>query len=225
TPLNAIIGFTEILQNQYFGDLNERQVEYVDGILGATNHLMTLINDILDLATIEAGYLELELAPVDISDALANLLNAFRNRASDSKLGLEFDCPDGIGTIIADEKRLRQAIYNLITNAVQYTPEGGTITVSARRNDDYLAIAVADTGAGIPEEEVGRIFNKFERGDQSSRESGAGLGLALVKSLIELHGGEIHVESQVDKGATIECRLPFSAKQPANNGMLERGTA
>ena len=225
TPLNAIIGFTEILQNQYFGDLNERQVEYVDGILGATNHLMTLINDILDLATIEAGYLELELAPVDISDALANLLNAFRNRASDSKLGLEFDCPDGIGTIIADEKRLRQAIYNLITNAVQYTPEGGTITVSARRNDDYLAIVVADTGAGIPEEEVGRIFNKFERSDQSSRESGAGLGLALVKSLIELHGGELHVESQVDKGATIECRLPFSAKQPANNDMLEWGTA
>ena len=223
TPLNAIIGYTEILQNQYFGDLNERQVEYVDGILDAMNHLKTLINDILDLATIEAGYLE--LAPVDISDALANLLNAFQNRASDSKLGLEFDCPDGIGPIIADEKRLGQAIYNLITNAVQYTPEGGTITVSARRNDDYLAIAVTDTGACIPEEELGRIFNKFERGDQSSRVSGGGLGLALVKSLIELHGGETHVESQVDKGATIECRLPFSAKQPANIGMLERGTA
>ena len=152
-------------------------------------------------------------------------MNEFRNHASDSKLGLEFDCPDGIGTIIADEKRLRQAIYNLITNAVQYTPEGGTITVSTRRNDDYLAIAVADTGAGITEEEVGRIFNKFERGDLSSRESGTGLGLALVKSLIEQHGGEIHVERQVDKGATIECRLPFSAKQPANNGMLEWGTA
>ena len=225
TLLNAIIGFTEILQNQYFGDLNARQIEYIDGILRATNHLMTLINDILDLATIEAGYLELELAPVDISDALANLLNAFRNRASDSKLGLEFDCPDDIGTIVADEKRLRQAVHNLITNAVQYTPEGGSITVSARREDHHLAVAVADTGAGIPDEEVDRIFNKFERGDQSSCESGAGLGLALVKSLIELHGGAIHVESQVDEGATIECRLPFTATPPNRGGVMVQHSA
>ncbi|MDD9903584.1 MAG: ATP-binding protein, partial [Rhodospirillaceae bacterium] len=99
------------------------------------------------------------------------------------------------------------------------------ITLSLLRIVFFLPIAVAESFWGIPFEDVGRIFNKFERGDQSSRESGAGLGLALVKSLIELHGGEIHVESQVDKGATIECRLPFSAKQPANNGMLERGTA
>lgn len=219
TPLNAIIGFTEILQNQYFGDLNTRQVEYVEGILGATNHLMTLINDILDLATIEAGYLELELAPLDIRDALSNLFNAFRNRASDSKLSLDFDCPSDIGSIIADEKRLRQAIYNLITNAVQYTPEGGTITLSARREADYLAIFVADTGSGIPAEDVDRLFNKFERGDQSSRESGAGLGLALVKSLIELHGGAIHVHSKVGEGATIECRLPFTATLSGGDGV------
>lgn len=225
TPLNAIIGFTEILENQYFGDLNERQSGYVEGILRATNHLMALINDILDLATIEAGYMELELAPLDVSEALANLLNAFRNRASDSKLSLEFDCPDDIGAIVADEKRLRQAIYNLVTNAVQFTPEGGTITLSARRETDYLSIAVADTGVGFPESEVERLFSKFERGDQGARESGAGLGLALVKSLIELHGGGIHVESEVGKGTRIECRLPFAAQTPLQHDYPEQNRA
>lgn len=225
TPLNAIIGFTEILENRYFGDLNERQIEYVAGILQASNHLMALINDILDLATIEAGYLELELAPLDIHDALANLLNVFRNRAADSKLTLEFDCPDDIGTIVADEKRLRQAIYNLVTNAVQYTPEGGTITLSAYRESEYLGIAVADTGVGISEDDVERLFNKFERGDPTSREAGAGLGLALVKSLIELHGGTIHVQSAPGEGARIECRLPLSATPTERDDALEKRIA
>ncbi len=217
TPLNAIIGFTEILDKQYFGELNERQDQYVGGVLQASNHLMTLINDILDLATIEAGYLELDLAPLNVHEALANLLNAFRNRAADSKLTLNFDCPPEIGTIVADEKRLRQAVYNLVTNAVQHTPEGGTITLSAHRDSEYLKIIVADTGVGIPEDDVERLFNKFERGDQSARESGAGLGLALVKSLIELHGGEIFVHNDTDIGARIECRLPLTAR-PTNPG-------
>jgi signal transduction histidine kinase len=186
---------------------------------------MTLINDILDLATIEAGYLELELAPINVHDALDNLLNAFRNRAADSKLTLNFDCPDDIGSIVADEKRLRQAIYNLVTNAVQYTPQGGTITVSARREDENLTIAVADTGAGIPEVDVERLFNKFERGDQNIRETGAGLGLALVKSLIELHGGEILVLSAEGEGATIECRLPLAARPTILGDVAEQRNA
>ncbi len=225
TPLNAIIGFTEILDKTYFGPLNERQIEYVNGILQASNHLMTLINDILDLATIEAGYLELELAPLDVHDALANLLNAFRNRAADLKLTLNFDCPDDIGSIIADEKRLRQAIYNLITNAVQYTPEGGAITLSARREAEHLTILVTDTGVGIPPEDVERLFNKFERGDQGARESGAGLGLALVKSLIELHGGEISVSGGDGEGAKIECRLPLAAQSPERGDVAEKRSA
>lgn len=214
TPLNAIIGFTEIPGNQYFGDLNDLQIEYVESILTATNHLMTLINDILDLAAIEAGYLELEFDPLDVQAALANLLNAFRNRTSNSKLSLKFDCPKDIGVVIADEKRVRQAIYNLVTNAVQYTPEGGTITLSARREFEHLSVDVADTGAGIPQDDVERLFNKFERGEQSARESGAGLCLALVKSHIELHSGTIHVHDETGIGATIECRLPFTAKPP-----------
>jgi nitrogen-specific signal transduction histidine kinase len=210
TPLNAIIGFTEILEKRYFGDLTPRQSEYVESVLQASNHLMTLINDIIDLATIEAGYLSLELGTVNVRDSLANLLAVFRKRAEDSGLELSFDCPDDIGTIIADERRLRQAIYNLVTNAVQYTPEGGSVVLSARREPEYLAIAVTDTGVGIPEEDTERMFEKFERGQHDSRESGAGLGLALVKNLIELHGGDIVVDGRPGLGTRIECRLPLN---------------
>jgi len=221
TPLNAIIGFTEILDQRYFGELNSRQGEYVEGVLQASNHLMTLINDILDLATIEAGHFVLETAAVDVRDALANLLNAFRNRATDSNLTLEFDCPDNIGTIVADEKRLRQAIYNLITNAVQNTPEGGTIILSARREDGFLSIVVTDTGTGIAPEDTDRLFQKFERGSRPAQGAGAGLGLPLVKNLIELHGGEIFVDGRPGKGTRIECRVPLDSAMP--EGETTRG--
>jgi signal transduction histidine kinase len=209
TPLNAIIGFTEILDRRYFGELNQRQKEYIEGTLQASNHLMVLINDIIDLATIEAGYFELEIGTLDVRNALSNLLNAFRNRAADSNLTLKFDCPKDIGTIVADEKRLRQAIYNLITNAVQNTPEGGTVTLSARREDDYLSIVVTDGGTGIAPEDADRLFEKFERGSRGQRASGAGLGLALVKNLIALHGGVILVDGGPGKGTRIECRVPL----------------
>jgi len=210
TPLNAIIGFTEILEKRYFGELTPRQSEYVESVLQASNHLMTLINDIIDLATIEAGYLSLELGTVNVHDSLANLLAVFRKRADDTGIELGFDCPDDIGTIVADERRLRQAIYNLITNAVQYTPEGGSVILSARREPDCLSIVVTDTGIGIPPEDTERMFEKFERGPGDSRESGAGLGLALVKNLIELHGGQILVDGRPGQGTRIECRLPLN---------------
>jgi signal transduction histidine kinase len=210
TPLNAIIGFTEILSQRYFGELNSRQEEYVDGVLQASKHLMTLINDILDLATIEAGYFVLDTAAMDVRHALANLFNAFQHRTADSNVTLKFDCPDDIGTIVADEKRLRQAIYNLITNAVQHTPEGGVVSLSARREDGYLSIVVTDTGAGFAPEDTQRLFEKFERGSRGSRESGAGLGLPLVKNLIELHGGAIIVDSRPGQGTRIECQVPLT---------------
>ncbi|MEX2616026.1 MAG: ATP-binding protein [Alphaproteobacteria bacterium] len=219
TPLNAIIGFTEILDNRYFGELTARQGEYVQSVLQASNHLMALINDIIDLATIEAGYLTLELGTVNVHDALVNLLPVFRKRAGDSGLELNFDCPADIGTIVADERRVRQAIYNLITNAVQFTPEGGTVTLSARREPDGMTIAVADTGIGIAPEDTDRMLEKFERGQGDSREYGAGLGLALVKNLIELHGGSITVQSELGKGTRIECRLPLNAM--AKNAVAE----
>jgi len=220
TPLNAIIGFTEILDRRFFGELNQRQEEYVDGTLQASNHLMVLIDDIIDLATIEAGYFELETATLDVRNALSNLLNAFRNRAAASDLTLNFDCPEDIGTIVADEKRLRQALYNLIANAVRNTPKGGTVSLSARREADCLSIVVTDTGPGMARDETDRLFEKFERGSRDPRDPGAGLGLALVKNLIELHGGAILVDGGPGKGMRIECRVPLEAVQSKEEASL-----
>ena len=160
---------------------------------------------------------------MNVHDALANLLAVFRKRAEDSGLQLEFDCPDDIGTIVADERRLRQAVYNLITNAVQYTPEGGSVILTARREPESLSIVVTDTGIGIAPEDTDRMFEKFERGSNNdTRDPGVGLGLALVKNLIQLHGGAITVNGGVGQGTRIECRLPLTATLPENDGRWEK---
>ena len=214
TPLNAIIGFAEILANQYFGPLSERQLEYSRGILDSSHRLMSLINDILDLATIEAGYMALETGPVDIRAMLQAVITLTRERARNRDLALTLRCPRDIGAIEADERRLKQALFNLISNAIKFTPAGGSIRLEARRNGDELILAVTDTGVGIPAADQERVFEKFERGDPQARESGAGLGLSLVKSLIELHGGTVSIESRPTTGTTILCHLP-SAHAPA----------
>ncbi|HEX6441518.1 MAG TPA: ATP-binding protein [Stellaceae bacterium] len=210
TPLNAIIGFAEILTNQYFGALTERQLEYSRGILDSSQLLLSLINDILDLATIEAGYMALETGRVEVREMLDSVITLTRERARNQSLALMLHCPGDIGSIDADERRLKQALFNLISNAIKFTPEGGTIRVDAERENGELAVAVADTGVGIPEADQERVFEKFERGNPQARESGAGLGLSLVKSLIELHGGSVTIESAPGSGTTVRCRLPVS---------------
>lgn len=207
TPLNAIIGFAEILTNQYFGELNPRQLDYSRGILDSSHRLLSLINDILDLATIEAGYMTLETEPVDIHTLLASVLALTRERARKQNLNLEFDCPPEIGSIIADERRLKQALFNLMSNAIKFTPSGGTIAIRARRLDGEVALSVTDTGIGIPREQQQRVFEKFERGNPQARQSGAGLGLSLVKSFIELHGGRVEMESTPGQGTRVTCYL------------------
>src|SRR6516165_10009647 len=207
TPLNAVIGFAEILNNQYFGDLNSRQLDYSFGILASSQQLLTMINDILDLATIEAGYMLLETARVDIREMLEAVLTLTRERARSRNLDLELHCPPDIGAIEADERRLKQAAFNLISNSIRFTPPGGTITLEAERRDGELLLTVADTGVGIPPSDRTRILEKFERG---TRQSGAGLGLALVKSLIELHGGTVVIEAASGQGTRITCRLPLA---------------
>lgn len=211
TPLNAIIGFTEILENRYFGDLAPRQAEYVDGILSASNQLLDLINDILDLATIEAGYMTLELESVDIHSLLMSVQKSFRQRAEDNQIKMGFECPMDLGKIVADGQRLSQAINNLVANAIQFTPPKGVVTVSAQRDKQEIVITVADTGTGIAPEDRERVFEKFERSDSGARDSGAGLGLALVKSLIELHGGTVSLSGGLDEGTVVECRIPVIA--------------
>jgi signal transduction histidine kinase len=210
TPLNGIIGFAEILANQYFGTLNQRQLDYSRGILDSSHRLLSLINDILDLATIEAGYLVLETGPVDIHEMLEAIMTLTRERARNQDLDLALACPAAIGTIEADERRLKQALFNLISNAIKFTPSGGSIKVEASRDGSDLVLAVSDTGVGIPSADQARIFDKFERGNAQLPQSGAGLGLSLVKSLIELHGGEVTIESSPGSGTTVSCRLPES---------------
>ncbi len=211
-PLTSIIGFGEILNNNYFGKLNEKQKEYTKGILDASQKLLTLINDILDLATIEAGYMTLQYSNFDVHPMLASVMNYVRDRAAAQGLTIDFECPIDVGQISADERRLRQVLFNLLTNAMNFTPSGGKIELKGERKGKEVWITVSDNGAGIPPEDQGRVFEKFERG--SAKKSGAGLGLSLVKSLVELHGGKVELQSAPNKGTTVICKLPV--KQPKN---------
>jgi signal transduction histidine kinase len=214
TPLNAIIGFAEILANKYFGELNERQVEYSRGILDSSQRLLSLINDILDLAQIEAGQLALERAPVDVHALLVNIMGLSRERARRLEITLNFECPTDIGMVLLDERRIRQAMFNLVSNAIKFTPAGGAITLGAKRVGHEIALIVADTGIGIAPEHQARVFEKFERGDSRSRQVGAGLGLSLVKSFIELHQGRIELESALAQGTRVTCWLPSEPPAP-----------
>ena len=225
TPLTTVIGFADMLGQEYFGKLNRRQAEYAKGILETTNGLMSVVGDILDLASIEAGRLQLDRDTLDVHELLVSALNLIRDRARKKDLKLEFDCPPDIGWIDADAKRLKQVIFNLLTNAATFTPERGTVRLEARREDDDLILTVADTGIGIPQADRERVFQPFEQGSNlhgstGADKSGAGLGLSLVRNFIALHGGDVDVKSPPGRGTTITCRLPTkrpdSDSEPGN---------
>lgn len=210
TPLTTLVGFADLLCEQYFGDLNKRQMEYAKGIHTSAELLSSLVSDILDLATIEAGQVVLELDTVDIQSMLVAVLGLVKESAKRRQLTIEFSCPQDIGWITADEKRLKQVMFNLLTNAIRYTPPGGSVILACEREDNQLSFIVADDGAGIPQADQDRIFGSFERGEaHGTGHGGAGLGLTLVKSFIELHGGNVTLASQANKGTTITCRLPL----------------
>ena len=221
TPLNAIMGFAEILDKEYFGELNGRQREYTGSIVEASRRLLSLINDILDIATIEAGYMELELDKVDVRRMIQSVHDLTREWAGNQSLQMLLDCPDEVGSIRADERRLKQALYNLVSNAVKFTPPSGQITLSARREGREVHLIVSDTGVGIPFQDQERVFGRFERGVSPTRRTGVGLGLALVKSFIELHGGRVALKSEPGVGTTVRCILPdhpIAALIPTTNG-------
>jgi signal transduction histidine kinase len=213
TPLNAIVGFAEILENKFFGELNERQLEYSRAIVESSQRLLALINDILDLATIEAGYLRLDVAPVDLNAVLDAIHTLGHERARSRGIELQLDCPKNVGRLMADERRLKQALYNLLSNSLKFTPEGGKVVIAVRRKGKEMLLSVTDTGIGIPPEQQAQVFDKFERGVGQGRQAGAGLGLSLVKSLIELHHGWVELESAPDSGTRVICHLPL--EQPA----------
>ncbi len=208
TPLNTIIGFAEILNNQYFGPLTERQLEYGRGILDSGNQLLHLINDILDLATIEAGYMILEPDDFDLYDSVESVVGMIAERARYNGLTIENRCPKSIGPVFADERRLKQVIFNLLSNAIKFTPANGAIVIDVARDEDGLEFRVTDTGVGIAMADQERVFGKFQKTPQASRHKGAGLGLSLVKSFIELHGGTVNLASAPGEGTEVTCRLP-----------------
>lgn len=211
TPLTAIIGFTEILEAEMFGTLLPRQHEYTTGILDSSNELLDTVNDILDLSTIEAGAMALDLADVSIPDLLGTAELFARQRIQNTNVQLEVECDPATGSFEADEKRIRQILINLISNAVAYTKAGDTITLGATRRGSELQLYVADTGEGIKPEHQATVFDRFEARGGADRRRGAGLGLSLVRSFVELHGGWVTLESAPDMGTRVTCHLPMSA--------------
>lgn len=208
TPLNAIVGFAEILENQFFGSLNDRQLEYSHAIVESSQRLMTLINDILDLASIEAGYLHLDRTEIEVRSLLETIETLGHERALNRNIRLKLDCPEDAGTAFVDERRLKQALFNLLSNAIKFTPQGGSVTLGAERDGNMVRLRVTDTGIGIPGEDQARVFGKFEVSGGQARQSGAGLGLSLVKSLVEMHGGWVELESTEGKGTSVTCHIP-----------------
>jgi signal transduction histidine kinase len=209
TPLNAIIGFSEILEQEYAGPMNDRQKEYARAILQSSNRLVRLVNDILDLASIEAGYLELERIEVDPLRLIEAVEGLGRERARARRIDFSVRIDGTVAPIMVDERRLTQALYNLVSNAFAFTPDGGRVLVTVEDDDDMVLFRVADTGVGIALEDQGRVFDRFER---AGRDAGAGLGLALVKSLVELHHGTVELLSEPGHGTEVICRIPRSGR-------------
>jgi signal transduction histidine kinase len=209
TPLTTLMGFAEILTEQYFGDLNRRQMEYGKGILDSSRNLMSVVNDILDLAGIEAGIMALELDTIDVHTLLAAVLKLVRERTRHKNLAIDFDCATDTGWIIADEKRLKQVIFNLMSNAIRFSPRNGKIGLSAVRGDGEIVITVSDSGPGMDPETIDRLIEPFRRGETAeSRSQGSGLGLSLVTRFVELHGGRVDIRTAPGRGTSVDCRLP-----------------
>jgi GAF domain-containing protein len=211
TPLNAVIGFSEVLLQRMFGELNEKQDEYLQDIYASGQHLLSLINDILDLSKIEAGRMELAPAPFHLPTTLENALILVRERATRHGIALHLDLDPRLGEVVGDERKVKQVLLNLLSNAVKFTPEGGRITLKASQRDGVVEISVTDTGIGIASEDQAAIFEEFRQvGSDEQRREGTGLGLTLAKKFVELHGGNIWVGSEVGRGSTFTFTLPLT---------------
>ncbi len=212
TPLNAIIGFSEVLNERMFGELNDKQAEYLKDIHASGQHLLSLINDILDLSKIEAGRMELELTHFGLPQAIDNALTLVRERAGRRGIGLHQAVDEGLGQVTGDERKVKQVLLNLLSNALKFTPEGGRIDVRGRMTDGMAEISVTDTGIGIAAEHHDAVFEEFRQvGEAEKKAEGTGLGLALCRKFVELHGGRIWVKSQIGLGSTFAFTLPLDS--------------
>jgi signal transduction histidine kinase/DNA-binding response OmpR family regulator len=226
TPLNAVIGFSEVLRDRLFGPLSDKQAEYLDDIHASGKHLLALINDVLDLAKIEAGRGELELSDMDIRLCLEQGVGMIRERAARGGVDVRLDAPDDLGTVRADERRVKQVVVNLLANAVKFTPELGRVEVVARREADSVRVTVRDTGVGIAPEDQERVFEEFEQATTPEAREGTGLGLSLARRFIEAHEGRLTMESVLGEGSAFTFTLPVAgparAAEPAPTAEAER---
>jgi CheY-like chemotaxis protein/anti-sigma regulatory factor (Ser/Thr protein kinase) len=209
TPLNAVIGFSEVLLERMFGELNDRQDEYLRDIWNSGRHLLELLNEILDLSKVEAGQMVLEPNTFSVSSALDYTRAMVRERASSHAIKLTVDVADDVGTIEADELRFKQVLLNLLANAVKFTPDGGSVSVRAYREESDLVVTVTDTGVGVPAEDQQRIFESFQQGRRGpAKEEGTGLGLTLSRRIVGLFGGRMWLDSTVGEGSTFGFSIP-----------------
>jgi signal transduction histidine kinase len=210
TPLNAIIGFSEVLLEKMFGEVNEKQLDYLKDIHSSGKHLLSLINDILDLSKIEAGRMELDLAEFDLPAALQNAMTLVKERAQRSGIALALEVDPALRTVTADERKFKQIMLNLLSNAVKFTPQNGKVSVRASPAAGAFEVAVTDTGIGIAPQDQRSVFEEFKQvgRDYTRKAEGTGLGLALTKRFVELHGGSIRLHSEPGRGSTFTFTIP-----------------
>jgi signal transduction histidine kinase len=215
TPLNSIIGFSDLLKQKMIGELNEKQERYIDNILNSSKHLLSLINDILDLSKIESGKIEMTFEKISLPSTINDTLEMVRTTAIKHNINLIKEIDPELEFLEADKQKLKQIMFNLLSNAVKFSkPVGGTITITTRKYDEMVQISVSDTGIGIKKEDVGKLFNKFQQIESATykKYGGTGLGLAISKELVELHGGRIWAESKYGEGTTFIFKLPLKER-------------
>lgn len=205
SPLTNIIGFADLLKTPAFGTLSERQAEYVDHIATSSSLLLTIVNDILDLATVDAGIVELDLSEINLTDFLDEVSLQMADRLQESAVTLQIDTPDMLGLFVADHQRLKQILIKLLTNAANFAPDGSNITLRCRRESSDFVFSVTDTGPGIPQDIIDTVFKRFESHGQNG---GAGLGLSIVESFVSLHHGKVTIRSREGEGTEVTCRIP-----------------
>jgi signal transduction histidine kinase len=215
SPLTTIIGFAHFLSDPSTGPLTLKQSEYLSYITSSTNALLAIINNILDLATIDAGAMALNLTPVDVRKAIEQAAAGVQDRLATDDIQLDVEVSDASAPFMADERRVVQVLYNLLANAIGFSPQGGTVRVTATQRDGRTIFSVSDQGPGISPESRDKVFDWFEANANGSRHRGAGLGLSLVRSFVEMHGGRVAIDSVVGRGTTVTCDFP--AEPPARS--------
>jgi CheY-like chemotaxis protein len=219
TPLNAVIGFSEVLLERMFGEINDRQEEYLRDIWSSGKHLLELLNEILDLSKVEAGGMELVASTFSVRAVLEYAISLVRERAALHRIELAVTIGNGVDLIIADELRFKQVVLNLLSNAVKFTPDAGHVAVTASMNGQYLVVAVSDDGPGIPVQDRERIFESFQQGGRGApKEEGTGLGLTLSRRIVELFGGKMWLQSELGSGSTFSFSIPVTTSTEADTG-------